>query len=151
MRLEDLYAIEQLQRRFALLNDAAEWEQLALLFAEDATFARPSSPDEIIAGRAAILQSFRTRPKSVARRHIVAPGPTRATGTDGASGMCRSLLLTFDCETEGTVTLGGFVDTFRRDPEGWRFTSRAGFTSFEPVRFVAAETLPTLWESLSFA
>ncbi len=49
--LERLLIIEACQRqiiRYARLNDAADFENLAALFTEGGVFARPSEPDTLI-------------------------------------------------------------------------------------------------------
>ena len=41
----------QLILRYSYLNDLGDWHGLAATFTEDATFTRPSAPDDIIHGR----------------------------------------------------------------------------------------------------
>lgn len=133
MNLQDLRAIEALQRRFAELNDAARWQELADLFTADGRFARPSAPAQPIVGRPAILQAFLDRPPGPARRHLVA-NPEVALGDDGtARASCHSVVLALLGEGRGSVAVGGFHDTLRHTPAGWRFASRVGFTTVEPV------------------
>ena len=55
------YECEQLILRYAHLNDLGDWQGLANTFTEDATFSRPSAPEDIIRGRRNILDSFLAR------------------------------------------------------------------------------------------
>ena len=41
---------------YANLNDEARWDEVAALYAEDGAMARPTAPDVLITGRAAILR-----------------------------------------------------------------------------------------------
>lgn len=129
----DIRAIELLQRAFARCNDEGRWHDLAALFEEDGRLARPSDPRHPIVGRDAILQSFLARPAGAPRRHLVADPEVELLGQDAARARCRSILLVGQGEGRGTVTVGGFVDQLRRTPQGWRFVSRRGFTTVDPV------------------
>ncbi|MBS2510717.1 nuclear transport factor 2 family protein, partial [Salmonella enterica subsp. enterica serovar 1,4,[5],12:i:-] len=70
-------------QRFAMLVDAARYDEAADLFAVDGVLQRP---DERIEGRAALLSSFKARPVQRLTRHIltnvllepVSPGQIRA-------------------------------------------------------------------------
>lgn len=136
---EDILAIEQLQRAYARLNDEARWHEAAALFTEDACFTRPAAPAQPIVGRAAILQAFLARPPGPPRRHLVANPEAVLLDADNARARCHSILLVDLGEGRGTVTVGGFEDVLVRTAGGWRFRSRTGFTTFDPVPFTARQ------------
>jgi hypothetical protein len=124
--VEDEHEIEKLVRRYALLNDAGRWDELAELFAEDATFTRPSAPDAPIKGKAAILASFRARPPRLAR-HLVCNTVVTLEGPNAATASSYSVLLT----PGGPMNVGGFEDRFTRVGGGWKFAARVGASGFE--------------------
>ncbi len=136
-RADDIREIEQLQRRFARLNDEGRWEEAAALFTEDGRFARPSDPAHPVAGRAAILQAFLARPRGAGRRHLVANPEVELLDGDHARATCWSILLVEPGDGSGTVTVGGFEDRLARTAAGWRFASRTGFTTVDPVPYAA--------------
>ena len=86
--------------RYAMLTDQGQWDDLAAMFTEDAAFARPSAPDDIIKGRANILEAFTSRKPSITQ-HIVSnvivrvESPTTATAT--------STLQMFMAKRTGTI------------------------------------------------
>ena len=55
----------KLVARYANRNDAADWVAVAALYAPDGRMARPTAPDDWIAGREAILAAFKVRPPRV--------------------------------------------------------------------------------------
>lgn len=117
----------RLVNRYANLNDAARWEDVAALYVADGIMTRPSAPDIEIVGRAAILAAFTARPPRTTRHvcaNIVvdAESPTAARGT--------SAMLLF---TGGAAPLvGGFTDRFVLTDDGWRFAERRGTIDFAP-------------------
>jgi 3-phenylpropionate/cinnamic acid dioxygenase small subunit len=137
--LEDLHAIAQLQRTYAKLNDAAQWQELAELFTEDARLVRPNAPEQPLVGRAAILQSLLARPTAPARQHLVANQEVELIDTQHARATCYSVLLTHQDSHNGTVTVGQFEDWLLRTDAGWRFQSRTGSTVFHPVPYTQAK------------
>lgn len=141
-RLEDVHAIEQLQRAYARLNDEARWHELADLFNEDAHFIRPSDPGQPLVGRADILRSFLARPKGAARQHLVANPEVELLDGNSAHARCHSILLVYGEGDSGTVSVGGFEDRLTRTASGWKFQSRIGFTNFDPVPFSTRKTVP---------
>ncbi len=146
MRALDYLAIETLMRNFALLNDRGDYPALAALFSANATFARPSSPEVKIVGRAAILQSFIERPKAAQRRHLVANPEIEFIAPDRAVALCYSIVITPEGNDKGSLSVGGFKDAVLRTDEGWRFESRTGFTSIAQAVFAESPLWPeTAW------
>lgn len=124
-------AIEQdcarLINHYANLNDAADWEAAAALFAPDGAMARPNAPDELIVGREAILAAFRARPPRAAR-HVAANIVIEVEGRDAARGTSTMLLFT----GFGAPLVGSYADRFVRIGKGWRFGERRGQLHFKP-------------------
>ena len=56
------YECEQLILRYAHLNDLGDWQGLANTFTEDATFSRPSAPEDIIREGATFLIVLARKP-----------------------------------------------------------------------------------------
>jgi hypothetical protein len=125
----DIRAIEQdcarLIARYANLNDAARWGELAALYAEDGRMARPSAPDQWIVGRAAILAAFQARPSRVTR-HFCSNIVIEVIGLHEAEGESAMLLFT----DAGSPKVGSFHDRFVRTDDGWRFSERRGSLIF---------------------
>lgn len=121
---------ERLIRRYALLNDAGEFEALVALFTEDGQFARPTDPDNPLIGRDAILAAFQGRtPRTT--RHLVTNVVVDVEGSDAARAISYMTLFSgptgaLPLQAEGAVAVGAFHDTLRRTAEGWRFAARRG-------------------------
>ncbi|MFK4792482.1 nuclear transport factor 2 family protein [Sphingobium sp. ZW T5_29] len=110
---------------YANLNDGAEWEAAAALFAEEGLLVRPSAPDRPIAGRDAILAAFLARSPR-ATRHVCANVVIDVLSADRAVGESAMLLFT----GPGAPLVGSFHDRFTRTAEGWRFLERRGSLIF---------------------
>lgn len=111
---------------YANLNDAARWEALADLYAEDGAMVRPTAPDSPVVGRAAILAAFRARPPRTAR-HVCSNVVIDVDGPDRASGHSAMLLFT---APDAPPLVGSFDDRFVRTADGWRFAERRGSLTF---------------------
>lgn len=111
---------------YANLNDAARWDEVAALYAEDGVMVRPTAPDAPVAGRAAILAAFRARPPRVTR-HVCSNVVIDVDSADSARGESAMLLF-----TGGPAPLvGSFHDRFVRTAQGWRFAERRGSLLFQ--------------------
>ena len=143
MTESDRRAIEQdcerLIRQYVNLNDAQDWPAVAGLYAEDARFARPSSPGEFVEGREAILASFLARPAR-AQRHVIANTVVEVEDADHASAFSVIILYMGDVAEGGGLPvqdpksplIGTFTDRLVRTGEGWRFAERVGGLGFRP-------------------
>ena len=104
---------------YANLNDDAQWDEVAVLYAEDGVMFRPTAPAAGVEGREAILAAFKARPPRTTR-HVCSnvvidvESPTTARGT--------SAMLLFT--GEGAPLVGSFHDRFVLTAEGWRFAER---------------------------
>ncbi len=125
---------EQLVQRFALLNDASDFDELVKLFTEDGVFARPTIPDQPMIGRQVILEQFRKRPPRTIR-HLMANVAITAESADRASGVCYMILYSgpppADGEkgpptADGPALIGAFQDSFRKIDGEWLFSRRQG-------------------------
>lgn len=122
-------AIEQdcarLIARYANLNDAARWVELAGLYAENGRMARPSAPDIWVVGRASILAAFQARPARITR-HICSNIVIQVISAEEAEGESAMLLFT----DAAPPKVGSFHDRFVRADDGWRFSERRGSLIF---------------------
>jgi hypothetical protein len=120
--------------RYAYLNDERRYDELALLFTEDAVLYRPSAPEQGIAGRAAILEAFRKRPPETMTFHVTSDILLEVLDEENAQARSRILLLSATRPLEaGALPLeqkapvpGVFRDRFRLTPQGWQFAERRG-------------------------
>jgi len=122
---------ERLVLRFAVYGDSGEHDRLAGLFVEDGVFIRPSDPEHPIVGRAAILDSFRRRPRDRVTRHFCANFLITEQGPQTASGISYVLLFAGNA-ADGRVSrqlVGEYRDRFVRTEDGWRFSRREGSIS----------------------
>lgn len=129
-------ACERLIYEFAEAVDQRNDAHLANLFSEDATYARPTDPNTVTAGRDNIVKAFMSRPGGRITRHqcsnvmITVESPTRARGVS------RIVLVSgpsdsephpqFGHQADPRQLVGEFVDEFVKTAEGWRFASRRG-------------------------
>ncbi len=124
----------QLVNRFALLNDACDYEGLVALFTEDGVFARPTIPDQPMVGRAVILEQFRKRPPRTLR-HLMANVVIDVQSATRATGVCYMILYAGPPPAEGekgppktdsTPLIGAFHDEFVKVDGQWLFAKRQG-------------------------
>jgi hypothetical protein len=113
--------------RYAALNDAARWPEVAALYTEDGFMTRPSAPDVPIIGRDAILAAFEARPPRKTQ-HVTANIVVTVLDADTATATSAMLLFT---SADAPPLVGGFADRLRRVPgEGWCFAERRGSLTF---------------------
>jgi SnoaL-like domain len=74
---------------YAEIVDTQDYARLREIFAEDAVFARPTSPREPIRGVANIVASFESRPCNRLTQHLVTNIRVRVQSPTTASGSCR--------------------------------------------------------------
>jgi ketosteroid isomerase-like protein len=128
-------AISELITRYAALNDAGDWDGVAALYTDDGRMSRPTAPDDFIAGRAAILAAFRSRPLRAAR-HIIANVLVVLESETEARATSQILLFTGASAGEGlpvqsaSPLVGTCRDRVTRTDHGWRFAERRGSLDF---------------------
>ena len=124
----------QLALRFVVHNDRQEWSKMCSLLTENATFARPTDPDNPIKGRAVIEAAFEARPTDRITRHICTNMIITAVSPSQASGTMYALLYTGATENRGEMGIiaddrqlvGEFEDDYVLTEDGWRIDSRRG-------------------------
>ena len=122
-------ACAKLVHRYAALLDAGEHDAVAALFAEDASYARPTDPDNPLRGRVAILAEFKGRPARIAR-HIISNVAVEVESETEARGHCR-VVLYIGSGTDAPAPIertlvGDFDDRFRKVGDQWLFAERKG-------------------------
>ncbi|MFW2851962.1 nuclear transport factor 2 family protein [Sphingomonas sp. TX0543] len=122
------WACTTLINRYALLNDAARWEEVAAMYAQDGSMTRPTAPDAPIVGRSAILAAFQARPPRTTR-HVVANVVVDVIDETHATASSAMLLFT---APDAAPLVGGFEDRLVLTHEGWRFAERRGTLTFQP-------------------
>jgi ketosteroid isomerase-like protein len=129
-------AIAELITHYAALNDAGDWDGVAALYTDGGRMSRPTAPEDYIAGRAAILAAFRSRP-SRATRHIVANVLVTLESETDARATSQILLFTGASAGEGLPVqaatpplVGSYRDHLTRTRYGWRFLERRGSLDF---------------------
>jgi hypothetical protein len=111
--------------RYANLNDAGRWADVANLYAEHGRMSRPTAPDQWIEGRTAILQAFLARaPRKT--RHVCSNVVIDVLSETEAVGESAMLLFTGDTPP----MIGSFHDRFLFTDDGWRFFERRGSLVF---------------------
>jgi hypothetical protein len=133
-RLEIEQACQRLIYTYSRALDTGDPEVAASCFVEHGKLARPMQPEQIIEGRAAILTSLQTRPKTLVTRHVVSNLTVDVTSYDSASAT--SALLMIGCmpaegsrppyESTGPLYFGEFRDRFARVEGEWKFLERLG-------------------------
>ena len=124
---------------FAFFSDRREYESLAALFAEQGSMTRPSG--DMLAGREAIVQSYRSKPATRITRHICSNIHITVESSDRARGITYAIVYSADSNqlpdghlgirSDSRQLVGEFEDEFTNTPDGWRFASRtAHFTMF---------------------
>jgi len=120
--------------QYAYLNDERRFQELAMLFTENAVLYRPSAPAQAIHGRPAILQAFEKRPPQAMTFHLCSDILVDVLDPERAVGRSRILLLSATrpeddqlATVESKMPVPGiFHDTFRLTAEGWQFAERRG-------------------------
>ena len=138
-------AIEQDCQKLALtsihLNDIQQWDALSELFTEDASFARPTAPDNAIAGREAIRAGFKARPAGRITRHLITNLLVTAIDADHARCRMYATLFTGDAANPAANPAFGLLadhnkfigiieDEYVRTANGWRIAGRTGSITF---------------------
>jgi len=125
---------QQLALKFIAHSDRQEWEAMCELLTEDASFARPTDPDNPIEGRANIRSAFESRPADRITRHICTNIIVTAISPTRARGALYALLYTGSEANRGGAGIvaderqlvGEFEDDYVLADAGWRIASRRG-------------------------
>ena len=119
--MSDETEIRQLQLDYARLFDARDAEKFAELYTDDAVLVQIGGKE--IRTKDKFVKSVRNMPPRGEGFHKI--GETRiAIDGDVASAVTRYAARS---SVTGADMTGHYEDTYRRMPEGWRFTRRAVF------------------------
>jgi ketosteroid isomerase-like protein len=119
-------ACERLIIDYAALNDAADWDAVAALYAVDGRMSRPTAPDDFIEGRDAILQAFKARPARASRQ--ICANIRVSVASDGTATATSQILLFTG--PDQTPKVGSYQDRLTLTGDGWRFAERKGSLDF---------------------
>lgn len=124
-------ACKQIIEHSAYLTDTRDFEGYAELFTESGELTRPGG--QPLAGRAAIIESYSTRPTQRMTRHMVGHSVMQEL-TQGRVRAVTSVLLwgtttdtpveAFGRKAEPRQALGEYCDDLILTPEGWRIEKR---------------------------
>jgi hypothetical protein len=116
-------------------TDAARWEELVALYAENGKLTRPTEPDNPIVGRASILASLRARPP-LTTRHLISNVVVDVQSD--AAARITSTIVRFSGPVKTTsptrvekILIGTFVDEVALIEGSWKFVSRGGSMGLE--------------------
>lgn len=134
-------ACRDLVLRAAAATDAQRHDDFAALFAEDGVLVRPGA--QPLQGRAAIAESYRSRPPGRITRHLVSntlvvlASPTAARASSCVllwSGRASDAAGPFGRPAHERQVVGEFDDRFVLTPQGWRIARRsASFVLSAPI------------------
>ncbi len=115
--------------------DAKDYQRMREIFAEDARYYSPATPDTLVQGAEAIVAYLSHIPAALVTQHLVCNIRIHAESPDAATGSCKILLFTADgnaAETPDgrkaaeTKRIGVYHDRYVRTPGGWRIAERRG-------------------------
>jgi hypothetical protein len=129
-------ACERLINEFFEAIDLRNDAHLDNLFADDATYSRPTDPNTVITGREVIRAAFESRPAGRVTRHTCSNIRITVDSADRAHGISRVVLYAgptdppahaqFGYKADARQLVGEFDDEFVKTAAGWRFFSRRG-------------------------
>ena len=119
---------ERLIKRFAVLNDENAYDEMVGMFTESGQFARPSQPEDLLTGKAAILEAFKARPLRISR-HFISNIMVDIVDQNSANAISYVLLYTAptnSTESKPPYLIGRFKDQLERVDGQWLFRQRLG-------------------------
>jgi hypothetical protein len=128
-RLSISNACTQQLYRLARLNDAGAFEAVSRLFIENATFIRPSDPENPLRGREAILASLISRPARTTR-HVLSGVEVILESEVRATAISTVVMYTGEPMNShvsiAATAVGGYVDVFYNVGGEWLIKERRG-------------------------
>lgn len=115
--------------------DAKDYQRMREVFAEDAEYYSPATPNDLIRGAEAIVAYLSHIPATLVTQHLASNIRIHAESADAASGSCKILLFTADGNAPETPDgrkaaekqrVGVYYDRYVRTPVGWRIAERRG-------------------------
>lgn len=133
-RIEIERACERIVYAYSRFMDVGDMNGAADLFAQDGTFARPMTPDQLITGRETIRASLLSRPKTLLTKHLVTSVIIDVESRDTARGLSYlTMISTTPGEgakpphlSAGPIWFGEMNDRFVREGGAWKFADRRG-------------------------
>jgi hypothetical protein len=133
-RIEIELACQRLVHAYSRALDLGDMNAAADCFAEQGTFARPMTPDQLVSGREAIRTALLTRPRTLLTKHLSTNVMIDVESRDTASGVsCLTMISTTPAEggvpphvSQGPVWFGEMQDRFVRESGTWKFLARRG-------------------------
>ena len=122
MTISDESALRALSLEYAdavRAGDAARW---AATWTDDARWVLDSGRD--VVGRPAIVEMWSASIAKYTRVVQLYLSAVYDIDGDDASGRCQLVELNIVADGSRTMLAGHYDDTYRRTPEGWRYTSR---------------------------
>jgi hypothetical protein len=124
-------ACARLIHSFARANDTRDFDTLNSLLAEEATYARPTDPNNPMQGREAIVASFRARPATRITRHLFSNSVVTVESETAARAVSDVVLYMGATVEKGVAKaepalVGGFEDRFVKRDGRWLFLARKG-------------------------
>ena len=122
---------QQLLNRATMLLDNGQWQELANCYTDDAVLFRPSDSGNGIEGRAAIYESFYTRPSRTSC-HILANSVCEVITKEKVVANSRVWLVTgeagdtFPVKADSKLMIGSFEDILVRIGDEWLIQLRRG-------------------------
>ena len=124
---------ERMVYAYARALDLGDMSGAADFFAEQGSFARPMTPDQVIQGRENIRAALLTRPKSLLTKHLATNVMIEVVSRDEARGLSYlTMISTTPGESAapfisaGPIYFGEFRDRFVRVAGEWKFLERRG-------------------------
>ena len=117
---------------YAEIIDSQDYARLTEVFAEDATFLRPTAPKELIQGADKIVAMFQSRPRNRLTQHLISNFRVHME-------TCRVLFFSSDVSEPETPegrraaskqSIGTYHDRYVRTKNGWRIAERVGSMTF---------------------
>jgi hypothetical protein len=126
--------VSRLLVAYVALNDARRWTELAALFVASGEMVRPSAPEQVIAGREAILAALLARPADRRTHHVCANIQVDVQSATAAAATSTYVIYAGTLRGGDSLpvldaappVLCEFHDLLLLTPEGWRFTRRQG-------------------------
>ena len=132
-------ACTRIVKQFSNFNDRGDYESLCNLLTPDASFARPTDPENFTHGREEILAAFQSRPNDRITRHIISNIVIEASDETTAKGTCYATLFMapvdaekakFGVKANPSQFIGEFYIDFSLTSEGWKISRQTGIIVF---------------------
>ena len=124
---------ERMVYAYARALDLGDMSGAADFFAEQGSFARPMTPDQVIHGRESIRAALLTRPKTLLTKHLATNVQIDVLSRNEARGLSYLTMIsttpgeaTAPFISAGPIYFGEFRDRFVREAGVWKFLERRG-------------------------